>query len=150
MHIGSQITNLAPFQTAFTLMGELVTALRADGRTISHVDLGGGLGVPYTGTNDIPPHPDEYAKIVRDTLGNHDVKIAFEPGRMIAANAGILVARVVYTKDAGDKRFVIADGAMNDLIRPTLYDAYHNIWPCLLYTSPSPRDRQKSRMPSSA
>ncbi len=129
MHIGSQITDLAPFHKAFTLMGELVSALRADNHTITHVDLGGGLGVPYAGTNDIPPHPDEYAKVVRETLGRHDVKIAFEPGRMIAANAGILIARVIYTKDAGAKRFVIGDGAMNDLIRPTLYEAYHDIWP---------------------
>lgn len=129
MHIGSQITDLAPFHKAFTLMGELVATLRADGRTIRHVDLGGGLGVPYKGTNDIPPHPDEYAKVVRDTLGQHDVEIAFEPGRMIAANAGILVSRVIFTKDAGTKRFVIADGAMNDLIRPTLYEAHHDIWP---------------------
>lgn len=129
MHIGSQITDLAPFRKAFTLMAELVATLRADNHTISHVDLGGGLGVPYTGTNDIPPHPDEYAKVVREALGHSGVKIAFEPGRMIAANAGILVARVIFTKDAGAKRFVIADGAMNDLIRPTLYEAHHDIWP---------------------
>ncbi|MGI9406132.1 MAG: diaminopimelate decarboxylase [Hyphomicrobiaceae bacterium] len=129
MHIGSQITDLAPFHRAFTLMADLVATLRSEGHAITHVDLGGGLGVPYRGTNDIPPHPDEYAKVVRETLGRSDVKIAFEPGRMIVGNAGILVARVIYTKVAGEKTFAVVDGAMNDLIRPTLYEAYHDIWP---------------------
>jgi diaminopimelate decarboxylase len=129
MHIGSQITDLAPYRKAFALMGELVVALRGAGHTITHVDLGGGLGVPYRGTNDIPPHPDEYPKVVRETLGDLDVKFACEPGRMIVGNAGVLVTRVVYTKSAGQKTFVVTDCAMNDLIRPTLYDAYHDVWP---------------------
>ncbi len=103
--------------------------LRADGHPISHVDIGGGLGVPYRGTNDVPPHPDEYATLVKDTLGHLDCKFVMEPGRMIAGNAGILVSRVIHVKETGNKRFVIVDAAMNDLIRPTLYDAYHEIVP---------------------
>ena len=127
MHIGSQITELAPFEQAFRLMAELTGALRAQGHNIRHLDLGGGLGVPYRGTNDVPPHPDEYAAMVKRTLGHLNLKYVLEPGRMIAANAGILVSRVIYVKDGAEKHFVIQDAAMNDLIRPTLYDAYHEI-----------------------
>ena len=129
MHIGSQITDLAPFAQAFTLMRELVADLRAAGHDLTHLDLGGGLGVPYRGTNDIPPHPDEYAALVRRTLGDLGLKLVFEPGRMITANAGILVARTIYGKTTPTKRFTIIDAAMNDLIRPTLYDAFHDVWP---------------------
>ncbi len=129
MHIGSQITELAPFEQAFKLMAELVTKLKAEGHNIRHLDLGGGLGVPYRGDNDVPPHPDEYAAMVKRTLGHLNLKYVMEPGRMIVGNAGILVTRVVYIKEAKDKTFVIQDGAMNDLIRPTLYDAYHEIIP---------------------
>ena len=129
MHIGSQITTLEPYAEAYTILARLVQELRADGHPISHVDIGGGLGVPYRGTNDVPPHPDEYAALVRDTLGHLDCKFVMEPGRMIAGNAGILVSRVIHVKDTGEKRFVIVDAAMNDLIRPTLYDAYHEIIP---------------------
>ena len=129
MHIGSQITELAPFEQAFKLMAELVTQLKSEGHNIRHLDLGGGLGVPYRGDNDVPPHPDEYAAMVKRTLGHLNLKYVMEPGRMIVGNAGILVTRVVYIKDTKDKTFVIQDGAMNDLIRPTLYDAYHEIIP---------------------
>ena len=129
MHIGSQITDLAPFRDAFTLMRELVIQLRAAGHEIEHLDLGGGLGVPYRGTTDIPPHPDEYADLVRETVGDLGCSIRFEPGRMIAGNAGIFVSKVLYVKEGEGRRFVIVDGAMNDLIRPTLYEAYHEIRP---------------------
>ncbi|MFO1131876.1 MAG: diaminopimelate decarboxylase [Hyphomicrobiales bacterium] len=129
MHIGSQITELEPFAKAFRLMGELTEELRADGHNIRHLDLGGGLGVPYRGTNDVPPHPDEYAAMVKQTLGHLNLKFVLEPGRMIVGNAGVLVSRVIYVKDGTEKHFVIQDAAMNDLIRPTLYDAYHEIIP---------------------
>jgi diaminopimelate decarboxylase len=129
MHIGSQITELEPFEKAFRLMGELTEVLRQDGHNIRHLDLGGGLGVPYRGTNDVPPHPDEYAAMVKKTLGHLNLKFVLEPGRMIVGNAGVLVSRVIYVKDGTEKHFVIQDAAMNDLIRPTLYDAYHEIIP---------------------
>ena len=129
MHIGSQITELAPFEQAFKLMAELVVKLKAEGHNIRHLDLGGGLGVPYRGDNDVPPHPDEYATMVKRTLGHLNLKYVMEPGRMIVGNAGILVTRVIYVKETKHKTFLIQDGAMNDLIRPTLYDAYHEILP---------------------
>ncbi len=129
MHIGSQITELAPFEQAFKLMAELVGKLKAEGHNIRHLDLGGGLGVPYRGDNDVPPHPDEYAAMVKRTLGHLNLKYVMEPGRMIVGNAGILVTRVIYVKETNDKTFIIQDGAMNDLIRPTLYEAYHDIIP---------------------
>ena len=127
MHIGSQITELAPFEQAFKLMAELVTRLKSEGHNIRHLDLGGGLGVPYRGDNDIPPHPDEYAAMVKRTLGHLGLKYMMEPGRMIVGNAGIMVSRVIYVKENEGKTFVVQDAAMNDLIRPTLYDAYHEI-----------------------
>ncbi|MBX9589651.1 MAG: diaminopimelate decarboxylase [Hyphomonadaceae bacterium] len=129
MHIGSQITDLGPFRDAFTLMRELVGELRGAGHTIEHLDMGGGLGVPYRSGNDIPPSPQAYADVVRETVGGLGLKIALEPGRMIVANAGVLVARVLYAKRGSDKTFTIIDAAMNDLIRPTLYEAEHEIWP---------------------
>lgn len=129
MHIGSQITELAPFRQAFARMREFHAELRKRGHAIDHLDIGGGLGVPYRGTNDIPPHPDEYAKVVRDALGDLGLKFVMEPGRMIAANAGILVSRVIFAKPTANKHFTIIDAAMNDLIRPTLYDAHHDVWP---------------------
>ncbi|MBI1385248.1 MAG: diaminopimelate decarboxylase [Rhizobiales bacterium] len=129
MHIGSQLTDLAPFRAAFRLMRELILTLRADGHAIRHADLGGGLGVPYVTGNVVPPHPSEYGAIVRETLGDLGLQLAFEPGRMIAANAGILVTEVIFTKPAAGKCFVIVDAAMNDLVRPTLYDAHHEILP---------------------
>ncbi len=129
MHIGSQITELAPFEKAYTLMGELTKQLKSEGHNIRHLDLGGGLGIPYRGDNDIPPHPDEYGAMVKRVLGPLGLKLVLEPGRMFVGNAGILVTRVIYVKDGGQKRFIIQDGAMNDLIRPTLYDAHHEIVP---------------------
>lgn len=129
MHIGSQITRLAPFEAAFTRLGELVHTLRADGHRIDHVDLGGGLGVPYLAGNANPPHPDEYAEVVRRLVGDLGCRLIFEPGRLIAGNAGILVARVLYAKDGENTNFLIVDAAMNDLVRPTLYDAYHEVLP---------------------
>jgi diaminopimelate decarboxylase len=127
MHIGSQITELQPFEDAFKLLRELVDTLRGDGHTIDHVDIGGGLGIPYKDDNNPPPLPDAYAHIVKQQLRSLNCKIVTEPGRLIVGNAGILVTEVIYVKDAGEKTFVIVDGAMNDLIRPTLYDAYHTI-----------------------
>jgi diaminopimelate decarboxylase len=129
MHIGSQITELEPFEQAFKLMADLTTRLKSEGHNIRHLDLGGGLGVPYRGTNDVPPHPDEYAAMVKRTLGHLGLKYVLEPGRMIVGNAGVLVSRVIYVKENDGIYFIIQDGAMNDLIRPTLYDAYHDIIP---------------------
>ena len=129
MHIGSQISDLAPFRDAFAVLRSLVIELRARGHDLSHLDLGGGLGVPYRGTNDIPPHPDEYAATVNGALGDLGLSYVLEPGRMIAANAGVLVTQVQFTKATGDFRFTIVDAAMNDLLRPTLYEAYHDVWP---------------------
>jgi diaminopimelate decarboxylase len=129
MHIGSQITDLEPFRNAFTLMRELVGTLRAAGHEIAHLDLGGGLGVPYHSADASLPSPADYAAVVRETLGDLGLAIVLEPGRMIVANAGVLVARVIYAKRGRDKTFTVVDAAMNDLIRPTLYEAEHEIWP---------------------
>ncbi|MGB6908811.1 MAG: diaminopimelate decarboxylase [Methyloceanibacter sp.] len=129
MHIGSQITDLAPFRNAFALLKELVGELRADGFAIDFVNLGGGLGVPYRSDAPAPPLPQAYGKLVTEAVGGLGCQLLFEPGRMIAANAGILVARVIYVKRGQPKSFTILDAAMNDLIRPTLYEAYHEIWP---------------------
>jgi len=129
MHIGSQITDLAPFRDAFRLLRDLALELKADGIALEHLDIGGGLGVPYRGANDVPPTPEEYAAVVKSALGDLGLKIVMEPGRMIVGNAGVLVTRVTYVKEGGEKTFTIVDAAMNDLIRPTLYEAYHGIWP---------------------
>ncbi|MEP3431620.1 MAG: diaminopimelate decarboxylase [Roseibium sp.] len=129
MHIGSQITELEPFDNAFARLGELITDLRGQGHAIDHVDLGGGLGIPYVTDNNPPPHPDAYAEVVKKHVRELDCKVMFEPGRMIAGNAGVLVTKVIYVKEGADKNFVIVDGAMNDLIRPTLYEAYHEVRP---------------------
>ena len=129
MHIGSQITELAPFRNAFALLKELVEGLRANGFAIDFVNLGGGLGVPYRSDEPAPPLPAAYGKLVREAVGDLDCKLLFEPGRLIAANAGILVSRVLYVKRGKPKTFTIIDAAMNDLVRPTLYEAYHDIWP---------------------
>ncbi|EPR22567.1 diaminopimelate decarboxylase [Agrobacterium sp. TS43] len=139
MHIGSQITELQPFEDAFRLLRELVEALRTDGHTISHVDIGGGLGIPYRDDNNPPPLPDAYAHIVKNELKSLNCKIVTEPGRLIVGNAGILVTEVIYVKDGGEKTFVIVDGAMNDLIRPTLYEAYHGIRPVVQPAENTPR-----------
>ncbi|MBB4479286.1 diaminopimelate decarboxylase [Rhizobium etli] len=141
MHIGSQITELQPFDDAFKLLRDLVATLRADGHTIDHVDIGGGLGVPYKDDNNPPPLPDAYAAIVKNQLHDLDCKVITEPGRLIVGNAGILVTEVLYVKDGGEKTFVIVDGAMNDLIRPTLYEAYHEIRPVTISAANAPRIR---------
>ncbi|AJY47500.1 diaminopimelate decarboxylase [Martelella endophytica] len=135
MHIGSQITELSPFRDAFRLMKTLVTELRAAGHAIDHVDVGGGLGIPYEFNNNPPPEPLAYAAVIREELAGLDCRIVAEPGRMIAGNAGIFVTEVIYVKDAEARSFVIVDGAMNDLVRPTLYDAYHDIRPVTLKPS---------------
>jgi len=129
MHIGSQITELAPFGNAFALLSEFVHELRADGHVITHVDLGGGLGIPYRDDNEPPPDPSAYAEVVKRATRGLNCRLIFEPGRLIVGNAGILVTRVLYLKRGEAKTFVIVDAAMNDLIRPTLYDAHHDIKP---------------------
>ena len=129
MHIGSQITDLARMETAFRLLAEFVQALRTDGHNISHVDFGGGLGIPYYMDREAPPAPDAYAAMVKRVTHNLGCTLMFEPGRMIVGNAGILVTSVIYVKRGEAKNFVIIDAAMNDLIRPTLYEAHHDILP---------------------
>ncbi len=129
MHIGSQITDLVPLEAAFRLLAEFVQTLRADGHTISHVDFGGGLGIPYHMDGEVPPLPSAYAAMVKRVTHNLGCTLLFEPGRMIVGNAGILVTRVIYVKQGEAKKFVIIDAAMNDLIRPTLYEAHHDILP---------------------
>jgi len=139
MHIGSQITELQPFDDAFALLVDLVDMLRADGHAIDHVDLGGGLGIPYRADNNPPPLPDAYAAEARKHVSKLGLKVMFEPGRMIVGNAGILVAEVVYVKEGDAKNFLIVDAAMNDLIRPTLYDAFHDIRPVVQPAPDAPR-----------
>jgi diaminopimelate decarboxylase len=129
MHIGSQITELAPFDNAFALLSELVVELRAEGHAIEHADLGGGLGIPYRDDEAAPPLPAAYADIVRKHMNKIGCRVIFEPGRLIAGNAGILVTEVLVVKEGEARNFVVVDAAMNDLIRPTLYDAYHRIGP---------------------
>jgi diaminopimelate decarboxylase len=130
MHIGSQITDLAPFDNAFALLADFVRDLRADGHAIDHVDLGGGLGIPYREGEDADAyHPLRYAEIVRRHANSLGCTLVFEPGRLIVGNAGILVTEVLYVKQGEGRTFVIVDAAMNDLIRPTLYDAHHDIRP---------------------
>ncbi|MDB5624579.1 MAG: lysA [Tardiphaga sp.] len=129
VHIGSQITDLAPMETAFRKLTEFVHVLRADGHTIDHVDFGGGLGIPYYEDRAAPPEPMVYAAMVKRVAHNLGCTLMFEPGRMIVGNAGILVSRVIYVKPGDARNFVIIDAAMNDLIRPTLYEAYHEILP---------------------
>ncbi len=127
VHIGSQITELEPFETAFTLVAELVGALRADGHKITRLDLGGGLGVPYENSNMPPPDPTAYGAMVARVTKDLGCSLSFEPGRLIAANAGVLVSRVIYVKRGEAKTFAIIDAGMNDLIRPAMYDAHHEI-----------------------
>ena len=129
IHIGSQITELEPFRRAFEKIAGLLADLRADGHDIRRLDLGGGLGVPYGRDNDTPPDPSAYAQIIADTLGDSGCTIMLEPGRLIAANAGILVTSVIRTKQGQAKNFMIVDAAMTELMRPTLYGAHHHIAP---------------------
>jgi diaminopimelate decarboxylase len=133
MHIGSQITDLGPLEAAFNLLADFARVLRADGHAISHIDFGGGLGIPYHHPDTpTPPEPAAYAAIVKRATRGLDCTLMFEPGRMIVGNAGILVTRVIYVKHGEARNFVIVDAAMNDLIRPTLYEAYHDLLPVRL------------------
>ncbi len=127
VHIGSQITELGPFREAFAKVADLVRDLRADGHEISRIDLGGGLGVPYDGSAAAPPLPDTYGAAVHEAVGKLDAQLIMEPGRLIAANAGVLVSEVIYIKRGDTKEFAILDAGMNDLIRPAMYDAWHEI-----------------------
>jgi diaminopimelate decarboxylase len=131
MHIGSQITELTPFEDAFGLLSDFVRMLRADGHHIEHIDLGGGLGIPYRDNNEPPPHPEAYAEAVKRATRELDCALILEPGRLLVGNAGILLMRVLYVKHGDGKTFVIVDAGMNDLIRPTLYEAHHEILPVM-------------------
>jgi diaminopimelate decarboxylase len=139
MHIGSQITELDPFGDAFALLADFVAVLRADGHAITHLDLGGGLGIPYREDNEPPPDPDAYAAVVKRATRGLGCRLIFEPGRLIVGNAGILVTRVLYVKRGEAKTFVIVDAGMNDLVRPTLYDAHHDIRPVREPAAGAPR-----------
>ena len=129
VHIGSQLTDLEPFETAYKMVAELTRQLRDEGHDIRRLDLGGGLGIPYERSNTAPPLPTEYGEVVRRTVGDLGCEIEIEPGRLIAGNAGLMVAEVIYVKEGEDRKFLILDAAMNDLIRPAMYAAYHDIVP---------------------
>ncbi|SDG49046.1 diaminopimelate decarboxylase [Sulfitobacter delicatus] len=129
VHIGSQLTDLAPFEQAYGKVAELTEVLRADGHNIRRLDLGGGLGIPYERSNTAPPLPTDYGAMVQRTLGHLDCEVEIEPGRLIAGNAGVLVSEVIYLKSGEGRDFLILDAAMNDLIRPAMYDAWHDIVP---------------------
>ena len=129
VHIGSQLTSLDPFEVAFARVAELVGELRSNSHDIRRVDLGGGLGITYDG--ETPPTPIAYANVVKETVGDLGCRVLLEPGRNLVGNAGVLVTQVIYTKEGDDRDFVIVDAAMNDLIRPALYDAYHGICPVI-------------------
>lgn len=143
VHIGSQLTDLAPYEAAFKMVAELTETLRADGHNIRRLDLGGGLGIPYERSNEAPPLPMEYGEIIRNTVGHLGCEIEIEPGRLIAGNAGLLVTSVIYRKEGEGRDFLIVDAAMNDLIRPAMYEAYHDIIPVTEAQAglePSPHD----------
>ena len=129
VHIGSQLTELAPFEAAYLKVAELTEQLRIDGHDISRLDLGGGLGIPYTRANDAPPLPTDYGALIQRTIGHLGCEIEIEPGRLISGNAGLMVSKVIYVKSGQDREFLIIDGAMNDLIRPAMYEAWHDIVP---------------------
>jgi diaminopimelate decarboxylase len=129
VHIGSQLTELAPFEAAFKKVAELTQALRARGHDIRRLDLGGGLGIPYRGAHEAPPLPFDYGEVIRRTVGHLGCEIEIEPGRLIAGNAGVLLSRVIYLKRGAGRDFLILDAAMNDLVRPAMYEAWHEIVP---------------------
>ena len=129
VHIGSQLTELDPFEQAYAKVADLTRQLRADGHVIRRLDLGGGLGIPYTRSNEAPPLPTDYGEMIRRTVGDLGCEIEIEPGRLIAGNAGIMVTRVIYVKEGEGRDFLILDGAMNDLVRPSMYEAWHDIVP---------------------
>jgi diaminopimelate decarboxylase len=129
VHIGSQLTELEPFRLAYRKVAELTETLRADGHDIRRLDLGGGLGIPYTQSNEAPPLPTDYGALIHEEVGHLGCEIEIEPGRLVVGNAGILVTQVIYVKSGEGRDFLILDGAMNDLIRPAMYDAHHDIVP---------------------
>lgn len=129
VHIGSQLTDLAPYEAAFNKVAELTRELRADGHSIRRLDLGGGLGIPYQRSNDAPPLPYDYGEVIKRTVGDLGCEIEIEPGRLIAGNAGLLVAKTIYVKEGEGRNFLIVDAAMNDLVRPAMYEAWHDIVP---------------------
>jgi len=129
VHIGSQLTELAPFEQAYLKVADLTRQLRAEGHDIRRLDLGGGLGIPYTRSNEAPPLPMDYGALIKRTLGDLGCEIEIEPGRLISGNAGLLVASVIYDKQGEGRDFLILDAAMNDLVRPSMYDAHHDIIP---------------------
>jgi diaminopimelate decarboxylase len=131
VHIGSQLTELAPFRQAYRKVAELTEQLRADGHEISRLDLGGGLGIPYARDNNAPPLPMEYGALIKEEVGHLGCEIEIEPGRLISGNSGLLVAEVIYVKSGEEREFLIVDAAMNDLIRPAMYDAHHDIVPVI-------------------
>ena len=131
VHIGSQLTDLEPFRAAFLKVRELAEQLREDGHNIRRLDLGGGLGIPYARSNVAPPLPMDYGQVIRETVGDMGLEIEIEPGRLVAGNAGIMVTSVIYNKVGEGRDFLIVDAAMNDLIRPAMYEAYHDIIPVI-------------------
>ena len=131
VHIGSQLTDLEPFRLAYEKVAELTKTLRQDGHNIRRLDLGGGLGIPYENSNQSPPTPEDYAKVIHETVGDLDCEIEIEPGRLLAGNAGLMISSVIYNKSGEGRDFMIVDAAMNDLIRPAMYEAYHEIIPVL-------------------
>ena len=137
VHIGSQLTDLEPFRLAYKKVAELTKVLRQDGHNIRRLDLGGGLGIPYESSNQSPPLPEDYAKVIHETVGDLDCEIEIEPGRLLTGNAGLMVSSVIYNKSGEGRDFMIVDAAMNDLIRPALYEAYHEIIPVIESTEDS-------------
>ena len=133
-HIGSQLTEISPFNDAVEIIKELLVKITSKGIDIKYLDLGGGLGIAYE--NEMPPHPSTYMKSIKKILDGYKVTVIFEPGRLIVGNSGIFVAKVIYNKDTGSKNFIITDGGMNDLIRPALYEAYHQIAPVVKKEGP--------------
>ena len=131
VHIGSQLTDLAPFEAAYRLVADLTRQLRAEGHAIRRLDLGGGLGIPYSRGNEAPPLPVDFGALIKRTVGDLDVEVEIEPGRLIAGNAGLLVSQVIFVKQGDGRDFLILDAAMNDLIRPAMYGAWHDIVPVI-------------------
>lgn len=129
VHIGSQLTELEPFEQAYLKVADLTRRLRSEGHTITRLDLGGGLGIPYQRSNEAPPLPTDYGALIKRTVGDLGCEIEIEPGRLISGNAGILVAKIIYVKNGEDRDFLILDAAMNDLVRPSMYGAHHDIVP---------------------
>ena len=140
VHIGSQLTELDPFRQAYRKVAELTERLRADGHEISRLDLGGGLGIPYARDNNAPPLPMEYGALIKEEVGHLGCEIEIEPGRLISGNSGLLVTEIIYVKSGEEREFLIVDAAMNDLIRPAMYDAHHDIVPVV---EPTPGQEQK-------